>query len=147
LSHALLDFVFDLIRFVWFHLFPFCTFSAGTTTADAPTAWTSKLTYIYTWTLSLFHSRNVAYRHRWSTIRKQKQKWPKQCVSAGPVKREKSGRDFAVNREIECDVSVHMIQNVAAKINLRNKRALVWTCQRLSYPRDSRSLICAHWSN
>ena len=134
MSHALLEFVFDLIRFVWFHLFPFCTFSAGTTTADAPTAWASKLTYIYTWTLSLFHSRNLAYRHRWSTIRKQKQKWSKQCVSAGPVNTTKLRREFAVKKEIECDVSVYMTQNVAAKINLRNKSALVWTCQRLSYP-------------
>jgi hypothetical protein len=50
------------------------------------------------------------------------------------VNTTKLGRDFAVNKEIECDVSVYMTQNVATKINLRNKSALVWTCPRLSYP-------------
>lgn len=56
-SHALLKFIFDLVCFVRFHLFPFGTLSAGTATADAPAAWAGKLTYFYTWTFAVFHSR------------------------------------------------------------------------------------------
>ena len=51
----MLKFVFDLGSFVWLHLFPLGTLSAGTATAGAPAAWASKLTNVYTWTFAFLH--------------------------------------------------------------------------------------------
>ena len=47
-------FVFDLVCFERFHLFPFGTFNAGTATTDAPATWAIKLTYVHTWTFTFF---------------------------------------------------------------------------------------------